>query len=140
MFESYGRPPRRRNVTTPHAAEGSPQATWSRGPGRARGARCSAFAESSRSCAERHDLALMQPLLPMPASDEYSVTLAVLDLHCATNVYPELCTLGFLQASGLLKESWSSPRLLLLMVQRSWPRSRNRCSAFAESSRSCGTT
>ena len=39
-----------------HAAEGSPQGqgslycTWSRGPGRARGTRCSAFAESSRSC------------------------------------------------------------------------------------------
>ena len=69
----------------------------------------------------------MQPLLPEPACDECSVTLAVLDLHCATNVYPELCTLGFFaafrsaQPSGLLMESWSSPRLLLLMVQRSWP-------------------
>ena len=53
----------------------------------------------------------MQPLLPEPASHEHSLTLAVLDLHCATNVYPELCTLGFLQPAGLLMESWSSPRL-----------------------------
>ena len=53
------------------------------------------------AAAERHDLALMQPLLPEPAFDEYSVTLAVLDLHCAMNVYPELCTLGFLQPSSL---------------------------------------
>ena len=80
----------------------------------------------------------MQPLLPEPAFDECSVTLTVLDLHCAMNVYPELCTLGFLQPSGLLKESWSShlscahldfaafqsahgklgPRLLVLMVRR----------------------
>ena len=29
------------------------------------------------------------------------MTLAVLDLHCAANVFPELCTLGFLQPSGL---------------------------------------
>ena len=43
----------------------------------------------------------MQALLPEPAFDEYSVTLAVLDLPCETNVYPELCTLGFLQPSGL---------------------------------------
>ena len=43
----------------------------------------------------------MQPLFPEPAFVEYSVTLAVLDLHCATTVYPELCTLGFLQPSGL---------------------------------------
>ena len=50
---------------------------------------------------ERHDLALMQPPLPEPASDEHSLTLAVL-VHSATNVYPELCTLGFLQPSGLL--------------------------------------
>ena len=58
------------------------------------------------------------------------MTLAVLDLHCETSAFPELCTLGFAafwsaQPSGLLMESWSSPRLLLLMVQRSWPRSRN---------------
>ena len=53
------------------------------------------------AAAERHDLALIQPLLPEPASDEHSLTLAVLHLHCATNVYPELCTLGFLQPSGL---------------------------------------
>ena len=35
----------------------------------------------------------MQPLLPEPAFDEYSVTLAVLDLHCETNVFPEMCKL-----------------------------------------------
>ena len=30
------------------------------------------------------------------------MTLAVLDLCCATNEFPELCTLGFLEPSGLL--------------------------------------
>ena len=35
------------------------------------------------AAAERDDLTLMQPLLPEPAFDEYSVTLAVLDLHGA---------------------------------------------------------
>ena len=51
-----GRPPCRRNVTTPAcrgrvaSGQGSLYCTWSRGPGRARGARCSAFAESSSSC------------------------------------------------------------------------------------------
>ena len=51
-----GRPPRRRNVTTPAcrgrvaSGQGSLYCTWSRGPDRAHGARCSAFAESSRSC------------------------------------------------------------------------------------------
>ena len=44
------------------------------------------------------------------------MTLAVLDLRCATKVCSELCTLGFLQPSGLLMESWSSPRLLLLLA------------------------
>ena len=29
------------------------------------------------------------------------MTLTVVDRHCATNVFPELCTLGFLQPSGL---------------------------------------
>ena len=49
-----GRPPRRRNVTTPAncgrvaSGQGSLYCTWSRGPGRAREARCSALAESSR--------------------------------------------------------------------------------------------
>ena len=66
----------------------------------------------------------MQPLLPEPAFDEYSVTLAVLDLHCETNVFSGVHTWIFAaflsaQPSGLLMESWSSPRLLLLMVQRS---------------------
>ena len=89
-----------------------------RGPG-------APHSRKAAAAAERHDLTLMQPLFSEPAFDEYSVTLAVLDFHCATNVYPELCTLGFMQPSGLLKESWSSPRLLLLKVQRSWPRSRN---------------
>ena len=45
------------------------------------------------AAAKRHDLTLMQPLSCILV--EYSVTLAVLDLHCATNVFPELCTLGF---------------------------------------------
>ena len=30
------------------------------------------------------------------------MTLAVLDLHCATNAFPELCKLGISQPSGLL--------------------------------------
>ena len=90
----------------PHAAEGPPQARAleiAHGP-----EVLSALAEpdaphsrKAAAAAERHDLALVQPLLPEPAFDECSVTLAVLDLHCATNVYPELCTLGFLQPSGL---------------------------------------
>ena len=37
----------------------------------------------------------MQPLFSESAFDECSATLAVLDLHCETNVFPELCTLGF---------------------------------------------
>ena len=51
-----GRPPRRRNVTTPACCgrvalgQGSLYCTWSRGPDRAHGTICSAFAESSRSC------------------------------------------------------------------------------------------
>ena len=39
--------------------------TWSRGPGRTRGTRCSAFAEKLHvfaAAADRHDLTLMQPL------------------------------------------------------------------------------
>ena len=39
------------------------------------------------AAAERHDVTLMQPPPPEPAFDEYSVTLAVLDLHCETNVW-----------------------------------------------------
>ena len=59
------------------------------------------------------------------------MTLAVLGLSCATNVFPELCALGFLQPSGLrslpvcLWKVEGSPRLLLLLVQGSGPRSRN---------------
>ena len=86
-----GRPPGRRNVTTPACCGRSPQARafcvahWSRGPGRARGTRCSAFAESwgvIASAAERHDLTLMQPLHSVSAFTLSSGTLAVLDLHC----------------------------------------------------------
>ena len=39
--------------------------TWSRGPGRTRGTRCSAFAEKLHvfaAAADRHDLTLLQPL------------------------------------------------------------------------------
>ena len=89
-----------------HAAEGSPQAralNIAHGP-EVVAALTEPDAPHSRkaaAAAERHDLTLMQPLLPEPASDEHSLTLAVLDLRCATNVYPELCTLRFLQPSGL---------------------------------------
>ena len=75
----------------------------------------------------------MQPLLPEPAFDEYSLTLAVLDLYCATNVFSELCTLGFcslpvcLWKVGVLHDSFGL-----------WSRGPGRprgtgCSAFAES-------
>ena len=59
--------------------------SWSRGPGRARGTRCSAFAESwgvIASAAERCDPTLMQPLLSGSAFTLSFATLAVLDLYC----------------------------------------------------------
>ena len=52
------------------------------------------------AAAEKHDLTLMQPLLPH--SCWVLRDFAVLDLHCATNVFPELCKLGISQPSGLL--------------------------------------
>ena len=59
--------------------------SWSRGTGRARRTRCSAFAESQgviASAAERHDLTLMQPLHSGSAFTLSSATFAVLDLRC----------------------------------------------------------
>ena len=103
---SRGRPPQRRNdhdPRTPRKGRLRPGLFIAHGP-EVLAALAEPDAPHSRKAAaasERHDLALMQPLLPEPASDEHSLTLAVLDLHCATNVYPELWTLGFLQPSGL---------------------------------------
>ena len=56
---------------------------WFRGPDRACGTRCFAFAKSKSviaSVAERHDLTLMQPLHSGSAFTLSSATLAVLDL------------------------------------------------------------
>ena len=58
---------------------------WFRGPDRACGTRCFAFAKSKSviaSVAERHDLTLMQPLHSGSAYTLSSATLAVLDLRC----------------------------------------------------------
>ena len=71
------------------------------------------------------------------------MTLAVLDLHCATNVFPELCTLGISQPSGLLAAFRSAheelefyttpfahgPEVLAMFVEPDAPHSRKAAAA-----------
>ena len=92
------------NLGSAHESWSSTQllCSWSRGPGRTRGTRCSAFAESSRSCGSTRPRTDAAATLWVCILVEYSLTLAVLDLPCATNVFPELCKLGISHPSGLL--------------------------------------
>ena len=62
--------------------QGSLYCTWSRGPGRARGARGSAFAESSRSSGSTRPHTDAATTLRVCILVEHSVTLAVLDFLC----------------------------------------------------------
>ena len=132
-----GRPPRRRNDHDPHMPR----------KGRLRpGFSTLHMVERSwaRSRSQMHRIRGKQPQLRNDMTSHWCSPYTLSPHSCwvlrdSCSAGPSLCNeciswavhtriftaLRSAQPSGLLVESWSSPRLLLLMVGRSWPRLRN---------------
>ena len=75
--------------------------SWSRGPGRGRGTRCSAFAESSRSCGSTRPRTDAAATFRVCILVEYFLTLAVLDVIVQRMYFLSCAHSDFLQPSGL---------------------------------------